>query len=146
MPVKGKKSEPKEDVKEVLLSGIYIFPNGDKYEGEYCLTDDGSIERQGEGIHSSADGTCYKGQWEKDKMNGHGTLTHPGGSSYEGHFCNNQFHGRGQYTWPNGSFYEGEFNENRMEGDGSFTDTNRQVWVGTFRNRAAPGLKFKLEV
>ncbi|XP_033112514.1 radial spoke head 1 homolog, partial [Anneissia japonica] len=110
---KGKKGEPKEEEKAAVQVGIYIFPNGDKYDGEYILTDDGSVERQGEGVHSSADGTCYKGQWEKDKMNGNGILTHPGGSSFEGEFSNNRFHGRGRYTFPNGSFYEGEFHENR---------------------------------
>lgn len=34
----------------------------------------------------------------------------------------------------------------RLEGEGEFTDTDGQVWMGTFRYRAAPGLRFKLNL
>ncbi|XP_069106172.1 MORN repeat-containing protein 2-like [Argopecten irradians] len=147
MPGESKKDKKQqEDDKPVIHSGVYIFPNGDKYEGEFIHGSDGSVERSGQGVHTTTDGTTYSGQWESDKMNGQGKLTNPSGAVYEGCFTNNQFHGRGKYTWPNCSFYEGDFQENRMEGDGQFTDTEGQVWVGTFRYKAAPGLKFKLNL
>ncbi|XP_038051411.1 MORN repeat-containing protein 2-like [Patiria miniata] len=146
MPGKTKKVEKEEETPAAPLSGVYIFPNGDKYDGEYIMTDDGALERSGKGTHTTANGTVYEGDWAQDKMTGHGRLTHPNGSVYEGEFVQNQFHGRGKYTWPNGAVYQGNFNENRMEGEGDFTDTDHQVWVGTFRYKAAPGLKFKLGV
>jgi len=34
----------------------------------------------------------------------------------------------------------------RIEGEGEFKDTEGQVWTGTFRHKAAPGLKFKLNL
>ncbi|XP_067943618.1 MORN repeat-containing protein 2-like [Watersipora subatra] len=139
----------KKDKKEttpVPTTGIYIFPNGDQYEGEYRQLSDGTIERHGEGEQRTVEGLVYAGSWQEDKMTGDGRLEHPSGSVFEGDFKNNQFHGRGTYTWPNGSFYSGPFVENRIEGEGEFTDTEGQVWVGTFRHKAAPGLKFKLNL
>ncbi|XP_072042407.1 uncharacterized protein [Amphiura filiformis] len=145
MPAKTKKGEKeKEESKITILCGVYIFPNGDKYEGDYLQSTDGALERSGNGAHTTAEGVCYEGQWVNDKMTGEGVVRFPSGSMYEGEFVNNQFHGKGRYTWPNGAVYEGMFNENKMEGDGEFMDTERQVWVGAFRYKAAPGLKFKL--
>lgn len=57
---------------ETLQTGIYVFPNGDKYEGEYRLSTDGVIERQGRGVYTSSDGTTYSGEWAKDAMCGQG--------------------------------------------------------------------------
>ncbi|XP_013383908.1 MORN repeat-containing protein 2-like [Lingula anatina] len=141
-----KKKERKGDATPVVLKGIYIFPNGDKYDGEYTNKEDGTILRNGPGSHFTSEGVAYHGEWKDDKMTGKGRLEHPSGAIYEGDFVNNQFHGTGRYTWPNGSFYEGPFVENRLEGEGEFTDTDSQVWAGTFRYKAAPSLRFKLRL
>ncbi|XP_033627889.1 MORN repeat-containing protein 2-like [Asterias rubens] len=146
MPGKTKKVEKEEESPAVPLTGVYIFPNGDRYDGEYIITDEGALERCGKGCHTTSDGIIYQGHWAQDKMNGNGRLAYPSGSVYEGEFVQNQFKGQGSYTWPNGAEYKGSFVENRMEGSGGFTDTNHQVWVGTFCYKAAPGLKFKLTV
>lgn len=147
MPEKLKKEKStNNDQGPVVRNGIYMFPNGDKYEGEYISLEGGSLERNGRGKHITANGTVYEGNWVGDKMNGFGKLEHPSGATYEGDFVNNQFHGEGKYTWPNGSFYEGHFVENRLEGQGQFTDTVSQQWTGTFRFKAAPGLRFKLNM
>ncbi|CAH1772922.1 unnamed protein product [Owenia fusiformis] len=146
MPGEKKKEKKTKDDSPEVLTGVYMFPNGDKYNGEY-LQIDGGLERTGSGTHVTAEGTCYTGQWENDKMNGQGTLEHPLGATYIGDFKDNMFHGRGKYTWPNGSFYDGNFVENRIEGEeGEFTDTEGQIWTGTFRYKAAPGLRFKLSL
>nr|XP_054748030.1 MORN repeat-containing protein 2-like [Lytechinus pictus] len=147
MPARGgRKGEVKEEEKVPLLRGVFVFPNGDRYEGDYVKTDDGAIERNGHGLHITPDGLCYDGEWAGDKMNGQGKLTHPSGSVYEGEFVNNQFHGKGRYTFANKAVFDGEFNENKMEGDGQFADTDKQVWFGAFHCKAAPGLKFKLSM
>lgn len=146
MPGEKKKEKKLEDGSPSIHAGVHMFPNGDKYEGEYILTEGNSIERSGLGKHTAIDMVVYNGNWVSDKMNGTGTLEHPSGARYEGNFVDNQFHGHGRYIWPNGSYYEGEFVENRMEGDGKFMDTNNQEWTGLFRYKAAPGLRFKLHL
>ncbi|BFZ21258.1 hypothetical protein BsWGS_24297 [Bradybaena similaris] len=139
-----KKAESEVSAAGSLTSVVFMFPNGDRYEGECIIADGDSLERSGTGTHITATGIVYQGSWEKDRMNGKGKLTHPSSATYEGDFVNNQFHGQGKYTWPDGSFYEGQFVENRLEGEGTFTDTEGQVWVGTFHYKTALGLKFKL--
>lgn len=145
MPGEKKDKKKPEDTGPTILSGTYVFPNGDRYEGEYIQTD-GGIVRYGKGKQTTTDGTVYDGEWCDDKMTGKGTLSHPSGSVYEGEFVRNQFHGTGKYMWPNGSFYDGDFVENKLEGKGYFTDTEGQVWTGQFRYKAAPGLQFQLRL
>ena len=82
-------------------------------DGEYQHGSDGSLERNGYGVHTTTEGAVYEGEWKGDKMNGRGKLAHPSGALYEGEFVNNQFHGQGKYTWKNNSFYEGQFKENK---------------------------------
>ncbi|XP_023411067.2 MORN repeat-containing protein 2 [Loxodonta africana] len=122
----------------------FIFPNGDKYDGDCTRTPSGIFERNGEGIHTTPDGIIYKGSWKDDKMNGFGRLEHFSGAVYEGHFKDNMFHGLGTYTFPSGAKYTGNFNENRVEGEGQYTDIQGLEWCGNFHFRAAPGLKLKL--
>ncbi|KXJ23409.1 MORN repeat-containing protein 2 [Exaiptasia diaphana] len=149
MPASNKKQEKggtKSDEGQNVLKGVYMFANGDKYDGEYIQKMSGGLQRSGCGEHVTAEGLVYNGDWKKDKMNGTGKLSHPSGAVYEGEFVNNMFHGYGKYTWPDGSVYEGNFCDNKVEGQGQFTDVNGQVWVGNFTHHAAPGLKFKLNL
>ncbi|CAG5120362.1 unnamed protein product [Candidula unifasciata] len=143
---KKEKATPEENSGCPLAPVVFMFPNGDRYEGESIVVDGDSVERSGIGTHITSTGIIYQGSWDKDRMNGKGKLEHPSGASYEGDFLNNMFHGQGKYTWPDGSFYEGQFVENRLEGEGTYTDTEGQVWFGTFHYKTAPGLKFKLSM
>lgn len=145
MPPASKKQKDAEEAPEIK-TGIYIFSNADKYDGEYIRSSDGGLERTGTGMHTSCDGTIYEGQWKNDKMDGNGRIQFPSGATYEGNFEENKFHGNGRYVWPNGSLFEGTFTQNKMEGEGQFTDTDGQVWCGNFWYKAAPGLRFKLSV
>jgi len=70
--------------------------------------------RSGFGIHLSADGTMYSGNWENDQMNGSGQIQFASGAAYVGEFVNNCFFGKGQYMWPNGSNFDGQFANNRF--------------------------------
>nr|XP_033793065.1 MORN repeat-containing protein 2 isoform X2 [Geotrypetes seraphini] len=90
----------------------FVFPNGDKYDGECIRTASGVLERNGVGTHKNPNGVIYKGNWMNDKMNGIGRLEHPSGAVYEGEFIDNMFHGTGVYTFPNGAKYTGTFFEN----------------------------------
>ncbi|XP_077620346.1 MORN repeat-containing protein 2, partial [Crocuta crocuta] len=124
----------------------FIFPNGDKYDGDCTRTSSGIFERNGIGIHTTPNGIVYTGSWKDDKMNGFGRLEHFSGAVYEGHFKDNMFHGLGTYTFPTGAKYTGNFNENRVEGEGQYTDVQGLEWCGNFHFTAAPGLKLKLHM
>ncbi|XP_042189423.1 MORN repeat-containing protein 2 isoform X2 [Callorhinchus milii] len=123
-----------------------IFPNEDRYDGECIKSEDGIVERNGTGIHTTPSGIVYTGNWKNDKMDGFGKLEHASGAIYEGEFKDNMFHGTGIYTWPNGLKYIGKFNENKMEGEGEFIDLDDHHWIGMFHFRAAPGLKLKMNI
>ncbi|POI24358.1 hypothetical protein CIB84_011892, partial [Bambusicola thoracicus] len=82
-------------------------------EGECKKTPEGLLQRNGLGVHTSANGMTYIGSWLNDKMNGTGRLEHPSGAVYEGEFKDNMYHGAGTYTFPNGAKYIGPFNENK---------------------------------
>ncbi|MCJ8736509.1 hypothetical protein PDJAM_G00013430 [Pangasius djambal] len=129
-----------------IVQVSYIFPNGDKYEGECCHTSDGVVMRKGFGTQTSSSGTTYTGEWNDDKMNGRGTLSHPSGAVYKGQFRDNMYHGSGTYHFPDGTKYSGTFSNNRLEGEGEFTDLEGLVWTGNFHGKAAPGLKLKLNM
>ncbi|KAB1267258.1 MORN repeat-containing protein 2, partial [Camelus dromedarius] len=124
----------------------FVFPNGDKYDGDCTRTSSGVFERNGIGIHTTPNGTVYTGSWKDDKMNGFGRLEHFSGAVYEGHFKDNMFHGLGTYTFPTGAKYTGNFNENRVEGEGQYTDIQGLEWCGNFHFTAAPGLRLKLHM
>ncbi|XP_058406684.1 MORN repeat-containing protein 2 [Diceros bicornis minor] len=124
----------------------FIFPNGDKYDGDCTRTSSGIFERNGIGIHTTPNGIVYTGSWKDDKMNGFGRLEHFSGAVYEGHFKDNMFHGLGTYTFPTGAKYTGNFNENRVEGEGQYTDIQGLQWCGNFHFTAAPGLRLKLHM
>lgn len=132
----------KGDVKK----GVFIFPNGDTYEGDYWITEDGTVERHGTGTFTGVDGLCYQGNWIRDKMHGRGRLAHPSGAIYDGDFQENKYHGWGKYSFPDGSYYEGRFADNKVEGHSQYTDAFAQTWKGTFHPKGAPALKFKLDV
>jgi len=129
-----------------LLTGEFIFPNGDHYDGQYLTTEEGVIQRHGVGKHSSNDGLIYQGSFVNDKMNGEGTIIFPSGATYKGNFKDNLYHGTGTYSWPNGCTYVGDFSENKLEGQGTFNDAQHQQWVGNFMYKAAPGLRVKLKM
>ncbi|RXN29791.1 rho guanine nucleotide exchange factor 33-like protein [Labeo rohita] len=56
------------------------------------------------------------------------------------------YHGKGTYRFPDGTEYTGTFNNNRFEGEGEFTDSQGLVWTGMFHNKAALGLKLKVNI
>ncbi|XP_019134506.2 MORN repeat-containing protein 2 [Larimichthys crocea] len=124
----------------------YIFPNGDRYEGECSRCASGVMMRSGAGKHTSEGGVIYTGEWHEDKMHGRGTLQHPSGALYEGEFKDNMYHGTGTYTFPDGCTYKGHFQENRLEGEGTFTNPQGLVWTGEFHGKAALGLKMQHNV
>ena len=130
----------------LIKNGRFVFANGDEYDGSYQLNNSGSIERHGQGVFKTQEGTIYSGHWMNDKMNGRGVFTHPSGCQYEGEFVDGYFEGHGKYTWPDGSVYEGDFKKSKLFGKGYFTDPTKQTWIGKFEGDITTKLKFKLNM
>jgi hypothetical protein len=114
-------------------SDAFMFPNGDRYDGEYIVTDEGQIIRHGQGKHTSADEQLiYIGEWNRDKMHGNGRLTYGNGATYDGEFQSNYFQGLGTYTWPDGAQYTGIWQGSRAIGKAEYTGPDLGVpFVGT---------------
>ncbi|CAF4967839.1 unnamed protein product, partial [Rotaria sp. Silwood1] len=109
-------------------SNSFMFANGDRYDGEYILTDEGQIMRHGHGKHISADQQLiYEGIWNRDKMHGTGRLTYGNGASYDGEFQSNYFEGLGTYTWPDGAQYTGIWQGSRPIGKAEYTGPELDV-------------------
>jgi hypothetical protein len=130
-------------VAATLQTGIYVFPNGDKYEGEYRMSADGVIERHGRGVYISFDGTTYSGDWISDALSGQARIVYPSGAVYEGSISGNSYNGLGKYSWPDGSSVSGIFKDMKLDGHGEFMDSSGKVWKGLFHGRSAPGLRVK---
>ncbi|CAF2396261.1 unnamed protein product [Rotaria sp. Silwood2] len=128
-------------------SNLFMFANGDRYDGEYILTDEDQIMRHGHGKHISADQQLiYEGTWNRDKMHGTGRLTYGNGASYDGEFQSNYFEGLGTYTWPDGAQYTGIWQGSRAIGKAEYTGPDLGVpFVGTANGQIAH-MRFKVKI
>ena len=106
----------------------FVFANGDRYEGEYIVTDDGQMIRHGQGKHIRADEQLiYQGTWQRDKMHGAGRLSYGNGTSYDGDFHSNYFQGLGTYTWADGAQYTGIWQRSKPLGKAEYTEPHLGV-------------------
>mmetsp|Transcript_8568 Transcript_8568/g.8523 ORF Transcript_8568/g.8523 Transcript_8568/m.8523 type:complete len:86 (-) Transcript_8568:9-266(-) len=53
-------------------SGVFTWPDGRKYDGEYE-----NDEKSGHGVFTWPEGKIYDGEWKNGKQNGKGKLTFP---------------------------------------------------------------------
>ena len=98
--------------KDSVLYGTYIWPNGDKYSGQFI-----NGQRTGIGTLLWANGDEYSGEFINGKRTGIGTLIWANGDEYSGQFINDKRTGFGRYEWCNGTIFEGKWNfEKELEG------------------------------
>lgn len=131
--------------------GIYIYPNGAVYYGNY--TND---IQNGKGILIQPDGSFFKGNFANGVVSGVGTLYvkneytytgewkdnaktgkgceeyHTSGDVYEGEFVNNEKEGKGKYTYKDGTVYEGSFVNSKYDGKGKMTWNDGRKYIGDF--------------
>ena len=61
--------------------GIYRWPSGDKYEGNFK-----GGKKNGQGLWTGCDGCSYEGEWVDDLCEGFGVFRRSDGSFYRGYF------------------------------------------------------------
>ncbi|MCB0626222.1 MAG: caspase family protein [Saprospiraceae bacterium] len=143
--------------------GIYIYPSGAIYIGEFK---DGEIH--GIGACSYSDGSKYQGEWVYRYPEGRGTKTFADGKKWTGHWKKGQpvddngniitslfpdrdlasdqvdiqsgcvegdcENGQGTFAYADGSKYEGTFHQGKPNGQGTFVHIDGEKYVGGFRN------------
>jgi hypothetical protein len=122
--------------------GIYTFPIGDKYVGEFKRDN-----FNGQGIYTYSTGEIYVGEWKDSKSHGQGTifmnrLSNDGEKTtdkYVGEFQNGKRNGQGRYTYADGSIEVGEFKDDMLNGlgvhiFGETTEWAGDIYVGELQN------------
>lgn len=110
-------------------SSLLMFPNGEKYEGEFrnglC---------HGWGVYYYANGDKYEGEFDNGLKHGRGTFTHKNGDKYIGEFVNDMMTGKGTLEFRNGDKYVGDIGDGMMNGKGTLWYKNGNKYIGDFKN------------
>ncbi len=109
--------------------GIYHFPEGGSYEGEWQ-----NDKRNGRGTYKYKNGQVYVGTWLNDKRHGQGTYTFPNGEKYVGEFKDGDYHGLGTITMADGGIYIGQWVDDKKNGHGTYTFPDGDKYIGQYRN------------
>lgn len=84
----------------------------------------------------TADGTRYRGHFEKGCQSGNGVEITPSGDKYEGSFAGGLRHGRGTCEYASGDRYEGRWERGARHGRGTCVFASREVFRGTWESDA----------
>ena len=98
------------------FKGTLIYPNGDKYNGEFQ-----NDERNGTGTLYFSNGDKYIGKWKDNKRNGKGSILYSNGDKYEGEWKNDNRHGLGVNYYLNGFKFVGEWKNDQQTDKGKFS-------------------------
>ena len=148
--------------------GIYLFPSGAKYIGNFkngecegigvCYYTDGSKYQgmwharfpEGHGIKTYADGTVRNGYWKKGKpVDENGRIVeeiivkkeskNDGTDIQSGCLTGNCKNGEGVIAYADGSKYEGQFVSGKINGTGTWYYPNNDKYVGSFKDNLPNG-------
>ncbi len=90
--------------------GIHTWNDGSCYRGFWK---DGS--RHEKGTFTWKTGGCYEGEWEQGQINGSGTYYFADGGHYIGYWVNGKRFGSGMMHWSDGVCAEQEWHESRFD-------------------------------
>ncbi|XP_044252999.1 radial spoke head 1 homolog [Tribolium madens] len=110
----------------------FIFPNRDKYSGQFCAHVSGIAWRQGRGIYETHDNQHYEGNWKDDKLNEDENLQiiFKNNDSYDGKIKKYKYNGPGTYTFHRGGRLCCDFLNNKPSGNVIFIDYKGHLWFG----------------
>lgn len=114
--------------------GVHVSANGTRYEGDWR---DG--EKSGHGVQTWPGGARYEGGWRAGVQHGEGVLTGADGSRYEGGWAGGTMEGHGEYLWADGSRYEGGWRAGLQHGRGVAVLANGARYQGAFRDGVQHG-------
>jgi len=124
----------------LMFFAISIYANDETKiavspQQEGCIK--GNCE-DGTGIFIYPNGDIYKGEWLDNMRHGEGTITYEGsaarrGDIYDGTWKENMRHGKGIYSWSNGDVYEGQWKSDRMDGKGKLYRSSGEWYDGEWR-------------
>ena len=86
--------------------------------------------KHGFGRFSWTNSNVYSGQWQQNKMWGHGCFQFSNGNVFIGTFVADNKDGIGKFTWSNGDTYEGCWAKDEMNGAGTTRYANGNVYSG----------------
>ncbi|KAL3272782.1 hypothetical protein HHI36_014242 [Cryptolaemus montrouzieri] len=113
-------------------SSTFTYPNGDKYEGQYCAHISGLLWKEGSGTYYCQDGQSYQGKWYDDRLVEGDVvkITFKDKSVYEGLLEKYKFKGSACLTVPGDLKLILEFVENKPVGDVILLDNVGRPWFG----------------
>ena len=114
--------------------GIMFFANKDKYQGDFL---NGEIHGKGEYFYENGNfkGDRYEGEILNGKVTGKGKIFKADGSYFEGDFLNSKMmNGKGTIFFSNGDKYTGQISLEKMNGKGTLIFTNGDIYIGEFKD------------
>lgn len=106
------------------------------HEAGDCVTGDC---KNGNGIYVFKNGDRYEGDFKNGLKHGQGNYTAHNGDSYQGTYKDGLRHGCGNYQWANGAFYIGEFKFGKRNGHGQYTDEFGTIQEGNYSDNKYVG-------
>ncbi|NET36257.1 MAG: hypothetical protein F6K19_30235 [Cyanothece sp. SIO1E1] len=113
-----------------LASPDHQYDDGTRYYGKFV---DG-VPADGSGMMVFRNGDRHDGEYRDGKRHGCGRFTFVNLRDYVGEFRSDQFHGQGVWTLENGDRYIGEFRNNKCNGQGTFIFADGSSRSGTWLN------------
>lgn len=109
-------------------SGLISFSDGTAYEGQVK-----AWKRHGQGAFTYANGDTFAGSWEADaRVDGKGTMKFADGRCYCGMWQNERITGRGTMTWPEKDEYQGQWVDGKRDGRGRMRYFDGTVFDGAW--------------
>lgn len=109
--------------------GLYKFPNGVVYEGQFRGIPNGF------GVMIYANGNFYEGEFKDGKQQGKGFHYSAEYGRYDGEWQMGLKHGFGTFVWNNGERYTGEFKNDNLHGQGTkYNKTGKIMQSGSWVN------------